>query len=86
MKNTLKCEFELLVLVKNWENETMYVKKFKYKKKSILGPFSVSNPFQSVSECPKFLKIRQITNFDMGFQKINMRSRFFLGDFSDRCT
>jgi hypothetical protein len=44
------------------------VEKLKLKKKFILGPF------QSVRECPKILKIRQITNFDMGFQKINTRS------------
>jgi hypothetical protein len=29
-----------------------------------------------VRECPKILKICQITKFDMGFQKNNMRSRF----------
>jgi hypothetical protein len=40
-----------------------------------------SNPCQSVRECPKILKICQITQFDMGFQKINMISRYEKVDF-----
>jgi hypothetical protein len=34
-----------------------------------------SNPCQSVRECPKILKICQITKLDMGFQKKNISSR-----------
>jgi hypothetical protein len=41
MKNALKCEFELLVLVKIEKMGPFLVKKFNYKKKkSKLGPFS----------------------------------------------
>jgi hypothetical protein len=40
-----------------------------------------SNPCQSVRERPKILKICQITKLDMGFQKINMRSRLEKVDF-----
>jgi hypothetical protein len=36
---------------------------------------------QSVRECPNILKIIQKTNFDMGFLKINMRSRLEKVDF-----
>jgi hypothetical protein len=31
-----------------------------------------TNPWFSVRECPKILKICQITNFDMSFQKKNV--------------
>ena len=34
-----------------------------------------SNPWFSVRECPKILKICQITKLDMGFQKKNISSR-----------
>jgi hypothetical protein len=43
-----------------------------------------SNPYLSTRECPKILKISQITNFDMGFQKINIRSRLEKVDFLPR--
>ena len=47
-------------------------------------PYTLSsNPCQSVRSCPKILKICQITKFDMGFQKINMRSRSEKVDFFD---
>ena len=40
-----------------------------------------SNPCQSLRERPKILKICQITKFDMGFQKIDIRSRLEKVDF-----
>jgi hypothetical protein len=42
------------------------------------------NLCQSARECPNFLKIWQLTNFDMGFQKINIRSRNKIVDFFER--
>ena len=45
----------------------------------------LSNPWLSKSTCNKILKIFQITKFDMGFQKNNMRSRLdrfsWIGEF-----
>jgi hypothetical protein len=43
------------------------------KKVPIYGPHSLpSKPWLLVRQCPKILKIWQITNFDMGFQKKKM--------------
>ena len=82
MKNALKCVFELLDLVQNWENGTTFSEKGEYLKKCLNKPHSLSsNPWLSVRECPKILKICQITKFDMGFQKINTRSRYEKVDF-----
>jgi hypothetical protein len=39
---------------------------------------------QSGRECPKILKIWQTTNFDMGFQKKDIRSRSEKVDISNR--
>ena len=76
MKNALKCVFELLDLVRNSEKETTFSEKGEYLKKCLNKPHSLSsNPCQSVRECPKILKICQITKLDMGFQKKNISSR-----------
>jgi hypothetical protein len=39
------------------------------------------NLWQSARECPNFLKNWQLNNFDMGFQKINIKSRKKIVDF-----
>ena len=70
MKNALKCVYGLLDLVKNWEIGTIFMKKGKLLKKCINEDHTLSLSLcQSVSECPKILKIYQVTNIDMGFQK-----------------
>jgi hypothetical protein len=72
-----------LDLVQNWENGTIIREKAEYwiiREKAEYWIF-FSNPCQSVRECPKILKICQITDFDMGFQKINMISRLEKVDF-----
>ena len=62
MKNALKCGFELLDLVQNWENGTNFSEKGEYLKKCLNKPHSLSsNPWLSV---------------DITSQKINTRSRF----------
>ena len=70
MKNSLKCVFELLDLVKKWENGTVFSEKSQYLKKCLYEPHTLSLTLcQSVRECPKILKNCQITKMDMGFQK-----------------
>jgi len=49
-------------------------KNLNFKKVKKKGSHTVFDP-QSVRECPKILKICQITNLDMGFLKIDIRSR-----------
>ena len=44
-----------------------------------------SNPSISTRECPKILKICQITKLDMGFQKKNISSRSEDIDFFESC-
>jgi hypothetical protein len=44
-----------------------------------------SNSCLSTRECPKILKISQVTKFDMGFHKNNMISRFEKIDFAESC-
>ncbi len=74
--------FELLDFVKIWEMGLFLVKNVNIWKSANKKPFTLSsNPWFSVSECPKILNICQITKFDMGFQKINMSSRFEKLDF-----
>jgi hypothetical protein len=76
MKNALKRVFELLDLDKIWENGATFSEKSQYLKKC-LYEFHIlpSNPWFSVRECPKILKICQKTNFDMGFQKKHVSDR-----------
>ena len=70
MKISLKCVFGLLDLVKIRENGTTFTETGQYMKKCPYDDHTLSLSLcQSVKECPKFLKICQITNFDMGFQK-----------------
>ena len=77
MKNALKCVFGLLDLVKIRENGTTFPETGQYMKKCPYDDHTLSLSLcQSVRECPKFLKIIQETNFDMGFQKINIRDRY----------
>ncbi len=45
----------------------------------------MKNALISTRECPKILKICQITNFDMGFQKKNISSRSEKVDFFESC-
>ena len=92
MKNALKCVFELLDLGKNWENETVLSEKGQLLKKCIYEDHTLSLTLcQSVRECPKILKIYQITNFDTGFQKKHVSGRsedldFFLSASFSRTT
>ena len=73
MKNALKCVFGLLDLVKIREIGTSFTETGQYLKKCLYDDHTLSLSLcQSVRECPKFLKICQITNFDMGFQKKNV--------------
>jgi hypothetical protein len=70
MKNAPKCVLGLLDLVKIRENGTTFTEKGLPLKKCLYEFHTLfSNPWLSVRECPNFLKICQITNFDMGFQK-----------------
>ena len=70
MKNAPKCVFGLLDLVKIREIGTTFSEKGHFLKKCKNDDHTLSlNLCQSVRECPKILKICQITNFDMGFQK-----------------
>lgn len=71
MKNALKCEFELLVLAKNWEIGTVFGEKFLIFKKPILGPFSVYSPLAIKEDLSKYSQ-----NFDMGFQKRSLNRIF----------
>jgi hypothetical protein len=70
--------FELIDLVKYWENRAIFSVKLTFSKKVHLRVYNLpSNPCISTMECPKFLKICQITNFDIGFQKKKLeRSKF----------
>ena len=88
MKSALKCLFGLLDLDKIWENGATFSEKSQYWKKCQYELHTLSfNPWFSVTECPKILKIHQITNFDMGFQKKHVSGRsedldfFFIGEF-----
>ena len=68
--------FVLLDLVKIRENGTTFTETGQYMKKCPYDDHTLSLSLcQSVRECPKFLKIIQETNFDMGFKKIDMRSQ-----------
>jgi hypothetical protein len=58
--------------LKKWDY--FYVENFITWKNSHMSLTHSLTPCQSVKECPKILRIIQETNFDMGFQKINMRS------------
>jgi hypothetical protein len=50
-----------------------------YLKKCLYEPHTLpSNSWLSKTACPHFLKVYQVTNFDMGFQK-----KRFLGRFED---
>jgi hypothetical protein len=71
MKNALKCVYGLLDLVKIREIGTIFTETGQYYDDHTL-PLSLC---QSVRNCPKFLKICQLTNFDMGFQKKNVLGR-----------
>ena len=57
----------LIDLVKYWENGTVFSEQAKTGKNAKMRI--------SLSACPKFLKIKQETNFDMGFQRIDIRDR-----------
>ena len=70
MKNALKCVFGLLDLVKITENGTTFTEKGHFLKKCKNDDHTLSLTLcQSVRECPKILKICQLTNFDMDLQK-----------------
>ena len=58
----------MLILQINNSEIRFLIKKYKYLS-------------QSVRECPKILKICQITKFDMGFQKNNILGRYKKVDF-----
>jgi hypothetical protein len=70
MKNALKCELELLDLVKIREIESVFSEKGQYLKKCLYEFHTLSsNPWLSVRECPNFLKICQISNFWYGLSE-----------------
>ena len=68
--------FGLVDLVKIRENGTVFSEKGRYLKKCLYEDHTLSLTLcQLVRECPNFLKIYQITNFDMGFQKKRVSDR-----------
>jgi hypothetical protein len=70
MKNALKYVFGLLDLAKNLGNWTIFSEKVIFSKNAHLMVYKLqSNPCISTRECPKVLKICQITKFDISFQK-----------------
>jgi hypothetical protein len=70
MKNALKFVYGMLDLVKNREIGTIFRKKGQLLKKCKNEDHTLSLTLcQSVRECPNFLKIYPVTNFDMDFEK-----------------
>ena len=85
MKNALKYTFELFVLLKNKKNGTVFSEKGRLFKICLYVHETLTLIIcQSVRKCPNFLKFWLITNFDMGFQKNDIRSQSEKVDFFER--
>ena len=85
MKNALKYTFELFVLLKNKKNGNVFTEKGHIFKICLYVHETLTLIIcQSVRKCPNFLKLWLITNFDMGFQKNDIRSQSEKVDFFER--
>ena len=85
MKNALKFTFELFILLKNKKNGLVFSEKDRLFKIYLYVHETLTLiTCQSVRKCPDFLKLWLITNFDMGFQKNDIRSQSEKVDFFER--
>ena len=85
MKNALKYTFELFVLLKNKKNGNVFSEKGHIFNICLYVHETLTLIIcQSVRKCPNFLKLWLITNFDMGFQKNDIRSQSEKVDFFER--